>query len=84
MTPLVLDLSTSSRKYLESLNEIQRKQILLRIEKLVENPKPQSSGYLTMQPGCRKLRIGDYRAIYKVTTSDIYILAIGQRGWIYE
>ena len=84
MTPLVLDLSTRSRKYLESLNEIQRKQILMRIEKLAENPKPQNSGYLTMQPGCRKLRTGDYRAIYKVTTSDIYILAIGQRGWIYE
>jgi len=84
MIPLELNLSSKSLKYLDSLNEIQRKQILEKIEKLREDPKPQNSGYLKMQPGYRKLRIGDYRAIYKVTMLEIDIAARGQRGWIYE
>ncbi|MFH1857247.1 MAG: type II toxin-antitoxin system RelE/ParE family toxin [Candidatus Omnitrophota bacterium] len=33
--------------------------------------------------GCRKLRVGDYRIIYKIDKSNIIILKIGHRKEVY-
>ena len=34
--------------------------------------------------GFRKLRVGDYRVIYKIKTDDIVILKIGHRKEVYD
>jgi len=34
--------------------------------------------------GYRKLRVGDYRVIYKIISNDIIILKIGNRKDVYE
>lgn len=34
--------------------------------------------------GCYKLRVGEYRVIYQVKESDIFILVIGHRREVYE
>ncbi len=34
--------------------------------------------------GCYKLRVGEYRVIYQVKKTDIYIIAIGNRSDVYK
>jgi mRNA interferase RelE/StbE len=33
--------------------------------------------------GCRSLRVGDYRIIYRIQGNIVDILAFGHRSWIY-
>ena len=84
MSSLSLNLSPKASGYLDSLEMAQRKQIALKVAKLIDDPRPQSSRCLSGQPGSFRLRIGDYRAIYKRTPTEIYVMAIGHRSWIYE
>ena len=42
--------------------------------------KPLSSGL----KGYRRLRVGDYRIIYRVQGSDVIVLVVGHRKEVYE
>ena len=84
MSSRCLNFSSKASKFLDSLEIAQRKQIATKIAKLIEDPRPQSSRRLSSQPGLFRLRVGDYRAIYKFVPTEITVIAIGHRSWIYE
>jgi mRNA interferase RelE/StbE len=78
--------SKESQKTLDSLNIKLALRIARAIKKLATQPKP---------PGCRKLvgsendyriRVGDYRVIYKIKGSVlmVFVIRIGHRKDIYR
>lgn len=52
--------------------------------KLIESPEKYSSALKHTLSGNRKLRVGDYRVIFKVKGKTIKILIISHRRRVYE
>lgn len=52
--------------------------------KLVEKPEIYSSPLRNTLSGNRKLRVGNYRVIFKVVRKDIKIFVIGHRKDVYD
>jgi len=71
-------------KDFKSIEINQRKKIIQKIDaRLFQNPyrgKLLKGEY----KGFRRLRIGDYRVVYKIIQKDVVIVAIGHRGEIYR
>jgi mRNA interferase RelE/StbE len=63
-----------------------RENISNRIDKLSENPHPANSKKLTNVENAYRLRVGDYRVIYKIYNDKLVVLAvdIDHRSRIYE
>jgi len=53
-------------------------------EKLLVDPVNFGQPLRQTLKGYRKLRVGDYRVIYKIISNDIIILKIGNRKDVYE
>jgi len=74
----------NAKNFLKKLKNSEQKQIIDRIEKLIENPYlgKRLAGNLF---GLRKLRIDKYRILYKIIENKliIIILDIGHRKNIY-
>ena len=86
MNPYQVRFSKESHKALASLDAKLAMRIANAIKKLATEPKP---------PGCRKMvgsendyriRVGDYRVIYKIKSSVlmIFVIRIGHRKDIYR
>lgn len=52
--------------------------------RLLQNPFATGEPLRKSLKGHRKLRVGDYRVIYRVEESDVFILIIGHRKDVYE
>jgi len=80
-----LFLKNPAKKFLKKIDPKERERILNKIEELKENPRigfPLSGNFA----GLMKLRIGKYRALYKIKDDKliIVILDIGNRRNIYN
>jgi mRNA interferase RelE/StbE len=61
------------------------KEILIRIrENLTEKPKAVGEALKGRLKGFYKFSIGDFRVVYTVESNTVYVLAIAQRGRVYE
>lgn len=72
---------------LNKISKLNQKKIRSVIEgKLVKDPIRFGKPLQYSLKGCRRLRVGDYRVIYKVTQSTITILVvkIGHRREVYQ
>lgn len=58
--------------------------IVEKINAYAEDPTSLSNMAITMSTGERRLRVGDFRVIFRETSADIEILDIGPRGHIYD
>jgi mRNA interferase RelE/StbE len=56
--------------------------IIGNIEAYGKDPKPLANMVITMSTGYRRLRVGDFRVIFRETATEIDILDIGPRGGI--
>lgn len=75
------------KKDLKKISKSDQKKIRSVIEeKLVKDPVRFGKPLQYSLKGCRRLRVGDYRVIYKVTQSTITVLIvkIGHRREVYE
>ena len=52
--------------------------------RLLQNPFASGEPLRKSLKGHRKLRVGDYRVIYRVQGSDEFILIVGHRRDVYE
>lgn len=56
-----------------------------KLEAYAENPVSQANNVKTLQGStARRLRIGDYRAIFEETATEIIVTTIGPRGSVYD
>ena len=53
-------------------------------EKLTRNPVEFGKPLRYSLKGCRRLRVGDFRVIYKIDGETVLIVKIGHRKEIYE
>lgn len=72
-------------KQLKKVDNKQAKRILVKIQQLADNPMPLASKQLKGVEA-RRLRIGDYRVIYKVEDGQliVLVLAVGHRKDVYR
>ena len=52
--------------------------------KLREHPEWHSVPLRQSLRGYRKLRVGDYRVIFRIAGAQVRILIIGHRSWVYQ
>ena len=79
-------ITPSAKRQLESLPEKARNRIDGRILSLGENPRPHGSVALEGITGLCRIRVGNYRVIYKIQHKDMVVLVvrIGHRREVYR
>ncbi len=75
-----IDFSKQARKFFESRDAKQRKQIAQKITALSDNAFPSDSIGLRGFSDYYRVDIGEYRVIYEVGDNLIYIKVIGKRN----
>lgn len=75
-----IEYSKSAMKHIKEINNPFKNKIKASIEKLPQGDIKKLQGYNNMY----RLRVGDYRIIYKTTTNGIYIADILPRGGAYK
>lgn len=81
-----VELVASARKELEALHEPLISRILTALRSLAFDPRPRGSKKLTGERSKYRIRIGDFRAIYEVSDSEMLIIVykIRHRREVYD
>jgi len=58
--------------------------VIGKIEQYAKDPNALANAVITMSTGYRRLRVGDFRVIFRENVVEIEILDIGPRGGIYN
>ena len=77
----------SALRTIQSLPRNLRERIREKIDSLAESPRPHGVKQLQgSQKGCLRLRVGDYRIIYRVEDDRLLVLvvAVGHRREVYR
>ena len=76
----------SAKKELKNLDKAIIPKILSKIKELAENPYPSNSKKLVGSVSNYRLRIGEYRVIYTISSSNliIEIIKVGHRQGVYK
>lgn len=85
MSYLVL-YDTQPRKYLEKLNKTEARRIIEKIESILSlHPIPRDAKPIVGEHGAFRIRIGDFRALYRVEFQNgkVIIFKIDKRSRIY-
>lgn len=75
-----LDFSKQALGFIGLLQIKQKKQIANKIQLLLENPKPQDSKKLKGGDEYFRVDVGEYRIIYSIEKTTIFIFVIGKRN----
>lgn len=75
-----------ARKSLARIDPVVRRRVASGIDGLAADPEPTASTQLRSQKDVRRLRVGDYRALYKIEreTGTIRVIDIDHRKDIYR
>jgi mRNA interferase RelE/StbE len=86
MKPYEIEFSRESEKTLDHLDVKSAVRIVKAIKKLATQPKPIGCRKLVGSDNDYRIRIGDYRVIYKIKSSVlmIFVIRIGHRKDIYR
>ena len=74
-----IDTDDRTKKFIRKLPSKHARQIIRKIETLAENPYPPDSLSLKGYPALR-VDSGEYRIIYQVTDTWIFVLIVGKRN----
>lgn len=81
-------LSQRSFKFIEKLNKVQGDRIVEKLKELANDPYPTDSKFITRHEGDKvfRIRIGDWRALYKIKEDDkiVLITKIDKRPRVYH
>ncbi len=79
--------SDSSKKFLKKLRDAALlDRLLAALEKLATNPRPQGCRKLSGTTDRYRIRVGDYRIIYRIDDGKVtvLVLVIGHRREVYD
>jgi len=81
-----VEFSTSALREFNALERAVRRRIATRIDGLAGNPFPSGTAKLQGEPGLYRIRVGDYRVIYRVDGKRVRVLVlkIGHRREVYR
>jgi mRNA interferase RelE/StbE len=73
-------------RQLQALDAPARARVRSRIDDLAHNPRPQGTKALQGDPGTLRLRVGDYRVLYRVEDDLLVVLVVtvGHRREVYR
>ena len=80
MNEIIIEYSKSAKKSIKNLNEPFKSNIKAAIESFPQGDIKKLHGYTNMY----RMRVGNYRIIYKTTTQGIFIEDILPRGKVYK
>jgi len=78
-------IQTPARRQLLRLSKIIQDRIEVRLDALATNPRPHGMKALVGRPDTYRIRVGDYRVIYRIEDDQLIVLVveIGHRKDIY-
>ena len=82
-----IDYDRQPLKFLKKLDKSTNKRILDKIdETLINNPVPHNAKSIVGKHGVFRIRIGDYRALYRINYQEnkIIVVKIDKRSKVYE
>ncbi len=77
-------LSRRAKKFLDSLDESDRKRIKEKLRLLAENPFSLPYKKIKGRENTYRIRVGNFRVIYSLRSREIRILKIDKRERVYE
>ena len=84
--PYRIEYRPAARRDLKRLDLPTRRRIVLRIEKLADNPRPRGVETLSGSERLYRLRVGDYRIVYVIKDKALLVLIVrvGHRREVYR
>lgn len=81
-----LEITRDALKALGKLDKPVRRRLQAAIDRLVDDPRPAGVVALKSEPGYLRLRVGDYRVVYRVDDERLVIVVVdlGHRREIYD
>jgi mRNA interferase RelE/StbE len=81
-----VELSKQAAKELRKLDHSIQARILAALRLLQDQPKPHSATALVGNPNYLRVRVGDYRVVYRVEEGQLLVLVItlGHRKKVYK
>lgn len=75
----------SAARALRKLERQVARRIALKVTALGQEPRPRGAKALAGSPaGVMRIRVGDYRVVYKIEDARLIVLALGHRRDIYR
>jgi mRNA interferase RelE/StbE len=84
--PYQVTLIPAAERSLEKLPRAIGRQIVTRLTSLAENPRPSGAKALQGMEGLLRVRVGDYRIVYRVLDDppEVTVLRIAHRSEVYR
>jgi len=84
--PYTIEFATSALREFKALDRVIQHRIATRIDELAVNPYPPGARRLQGTPDHYRIRVGDYRVIYRVEGKrvTVVVLKIGYRREVYR
>lgn len=81
-----IEIERGARKVLSELPKREQARVGAQIDKLADNPRPSGAKKLVGELDVWRIRIGDYRVIYRVKDAELVVLVIkiGHRREVYR
>lgn len=77
---LKISFSKDALKFVKALEAKPARQVYEKAISLISEPRPASSTELKGYKGCLRLRVGDFRVIYRILQDSIQVLLIDNRS----
>ena len=80
-----IEFGTKSLKFLSKLEKVSKERIFKRIKELCEDPFPSDVKKLKGEKDVYRIRIGDFRVLYRIISEDdvILIFWVDKRSRVY-
>jgi mRNA interferase RelE/StbE len=81
-----VEVTPAASRQIRKLDRNTQKRILARIEKLEEEPRPRDASKLQSPEELYRVRVGDYRIVYRVEDDRLVVLIVrvGNRREVYR
>ena len=81
-----VEVSPAAGRQIRKLERNTQKRILVRIDKLEEDPRPRDASKLQSPEEFYRVRVGDYRIVYSVEDDRLLVLIVkvGDRKEVYR
>lgn len=79
-----ISLAPKAARQFAKLPRTDQQRIGTRISALAENPRPRGVVKLSGVEGVYRVRVGDYRVIYRIEDDELLVLKIGHRRDVYK
>jgi len=83
--PHTILLEKQSLKFLKNLDKDTSRRIIEKLEMLEEDPiPPNARKLLSVKDNAYRIRVGDYRILYRLDANNIIVFSINKRSIVYK